>query len=312
MQARRNKMLMISLVVLVAITCALWLLQGRDDRIESDKKLFNNFDVMSIDQVELKSPRGIVKLSYDGSRWTVNDKYAADPGMIETMFATILQAVPKRPVAAALQDSIASQLQETAVQVTLYAGASTLITYKAGGNAAKTQAYFLRNDQRVPYLMAVPGYRVYVSGIFELNESGWREKRIFAFNWRLNFQELETTYSGNKADNFRVSLNDQLLTVQGMNVVDSTRLNQYLNNISQLEADEFVENNGTLDSLAKTQPAMSVTVRDVGRNYSLQLFKYTDNQGRVAGLLNGSQWAMFSRSAVTSISRPKRFFEAKP
>ena len=303
---------MISLVVLTTITAALWFLRNRDVRVESDKSLFNNFDVQSIDQVTLKSSREQVTLKYDGSRWKVNEQYAADPAMIEVMFATILQAEPKRPVPTVQQDSIGSLLRNTGTQVTLQAAGAPLVTFSAGGNAARTQAYFLRNDQTTPYVMVIPGYRVYVSGIFELNESGWRDKRIFAFNWRLNFQELETTFSGSKSDNFKVALKDQMLTVQGLNVVDSARLNQYLNDVSQLAADEYVAANVMLDSLSTTQPVISVSVRDVGRNYSVQFFRYTDNQGRIAGLVNGKEWAMFSRQSVTGISRPRRFFEVKP
>ena len=312
MQARRNKLLMISLAAMVAITAVVWLLRGRNESVAIDKSIFKDFDVQSIDRVDLKSSGQQINLKYDGSRWTVNDQYAADPAMIEVLFATIVQAVPKRPVPAARQDSIATLLRERGVQVTLHAGNTELETFSAGGNAAKTQAWFLRSDQKIPYLMTIPGYRVYVSGVFELNESGWRDKRIFAFNWRLNFQDLETTYLRNKEDNFRVSLKDQMLTVQGLNVVDSARLNQYLNDVSQLSADEFVAANASLDSLKKTQPVMSVAVRDVGRTYSLNPFPYTDNKGRVAGLLNGTQWAMFNRQSVSSISRPRRFFEPRP
>jgi hypothetical protein len=312
MEAKRNKILMLSLVVLLTITAALWFLQNRDVRVERDKSLFNNFDVESIDQVTLKSPREEVKLKYDGSRWKVNEQYAADPAMIEVMFATLLQAEPKRPVPTVQQDSISSLLRKSGTQVTLQAAGAPLVTFSVGGNAAKTQAYFLRNDQTIPYVMVIPGYRVYVSGIFELNQSGWRDKRIFAFNWRLNFQELETTFLGSKSDDFKVALKDQMLTVEGLNVVDSARLNQYLNDVSQLAADEYVAANGVLDSLSKTQPVMSVSVRDVGRKYSIQFFRYTDSQGRIAGLVNGNEWAMFSRQSVTAVSRPRRFFEVKP
>lgn len=305
-------MLLLSLVVMIAITTALWIMRNRDGSVVHDRHLFNNFDVQSIDQVSLQSPRGQVTLKYDGTRWKVNDQYVADPAMIEVMFATILQAQPKRPVPAVQQDSIAALLRNEGTQVTLQAAGAPLVTFLAGGNLAKTQAYFLRNGQTTPYIMVIPGYRVYVSGIFELNESGWRDKRIFAFNWRLNFQELETTFSGSKADNFRVALKDQLLTVQGLNVVDSARLNQYLNDVSQLAAEEYVAANVTLDSLSHTQPVMTVSVRDVGRTYSIQFFRYTDSQGRVPGLVNGKEWAMFSRQSVTGISRSRRFFEGQP
>ncbi|MEJ1238503.1 DUF4340 domain-containing protein [Chryseolinea sp. T2] len=305
-------MLMLLLVVLVAITAVIWVIRDQKNVAENDKNIFNGFDVKSINQVNLQSPKGSVDLKYDGARWTVNDQYAADPAMIEVMFATMLQAIPKRPVPTLRQDSIAGVLRKEGIQVTMQADGEPRISFSAGGNMAKTQSYFLRGDDKVPYIMVIPGYRVYVSGIFELNESGWRDKRIFAFNWRLNFKDVETTYSRNKADNFRVELKDQLLTVQGLSTVDSARLNQYLNDVSQLAADEFVDTNKTLDSLSKTPPVMEVSVHDVGRTYLLQLFPYADNQGRVAGLIGEKQWAMFNRRAVTSISRPRRFFEPKP
>ncbi|MGC3944972.1 MAG: DUF4340 domain-containing protein [Chryseolinea sp.] len=272
MQEKRNKMLMLSLVVLVTITAAIWMLRGRTVETDSDRNLFNGFDVKSIDQVTLQSAHGVVNLKFDGSRWLVNEQYVADPAMIEVLFATVLQAVPKRPAPASRQDSIAAVLRKEGIQVTLQTEGAREISFSAGGNAAKTQAWFLRSDQKIPYLMAIPGYRVYVSGIFELNESGWRDKRIFAFNWRLNFKDLQTVYTRNKADNFSVALKDQMLTVQGLNVVDSARLNQYLNDVSQLAADEFVGVNPTLDSLSRTPAVMELSVHDVGRTYLCSFF----------------------------------------
>lgn len=305
-------MLMTSLVVLTISTAAIWLWRTDRQEVTQDSHLFNNFDLNSIDGVVLQSSKDTVNLEFDGSRWVVNDRYAADPAMVEVLFATLLQAAPKRPVPIARQDSIAQWLRQSGTSVVLSASGSTLMEFHAGGNAGKTQAYFLKKDDNTPYVMAIPGYRVYVSGIFELNESGWRDKRIFAFNWRLNFQQLETSFPASSGDDFKVTLKDQLLTVQGVPVVDSARLNQYLNDVSQVAADEFVDRSRTLDSLGKTQPALAIVVRDVGRTYSLTFFRYTDSQGRVAALVNGNQWAMFSRQALMALSRPRRFFEAKP
>lgn len=312
MQARLNKTLMTSLIVLTISTAAAWLWRTDRQKLTHDSHLFNNFDVKSIDGVVLQSGNDTVNLSFDGSRWVVNDRYTADAAMVEVLFATILQAVPKRPVPAARQDSIAQQLRQSGTSVALSTAGSTLMEFHAGGNAGKTQAYFLKKGDNTPYVMAIPGYRVYVSGIFELNESGWRDKRIFAFNWRLNFQQLETSFPASRGDDFRVTLKDQLLTVEGVPVVDSTRLNQYLNEVSQLAADEFVDPSKTLDSLRKTPPVLAIVVRDVGRTYSLTFFRYIDSQGRVAALVNGNQWALFPRQALMALSRPRRYFEAKP
>jgi hypothetical protein len=312
MQAERNKILTIMLVVLVTITAIILWFRSNPRRPEADRQLFSDYDVKAVDLVRLASSRDTVTLQFTGSRWTMDNQYLADPGMIEVLFATLLQAVPKRPVAVARQDSVAKMLKDRGTHITLSSSGAVVASFTAGGNSARTQAYFLRDDNAVPYLMTIPGYRVYVSGIFELAESGWRDKRIFAFNWR-NFQRLEATFPATKDEDFSIALNDQFFTVQGMAAVDTSRLNDYLDDVSLLSADEYVAPGKSLDSLTKTRPAMTIAVQDVGgRTYSLNLFPYTDKQGRVAGLVNGNQWAMFARDRVVSVSRPRRHFEAKP
>ena len=159
-------MLLGTLVVLVAACVSVWLLRARTQGVERDDHLFNNFDIKRIDQVGLQSARDTINLKFNGSRWMVNEQYVADPAMIEVLFATILQAVPKRPASVAQQDSLARALREQGTWVSLQAAGEHLTEFAAGGNAAKTQAYFLRKDQSTPYLMAIPGYRVYVAGIF--------------------------------------------------------------------------------------------------------------------------------------------------
>ena len=151
-------------------------------------------------QVTLQSDAVTISLEFNGGRWSVNEKYSADPAMIEVLFATLQQAEPKRPLAVSQSDSIASHLRKEGVKVSLLSNGSLVKTFFAGGNTARNQAYFLGEDEKVPYLMNIPGYRVYVSGIFELDESGWREKRVFAFNWR-NFQQLEASFPKRKTDN---------------------------------------------------------------------------------------------------------------
>ena len=311
-QATKNKTYAITLAaMLAAVAVILWVRSGGVKQ-EIDPHLFNSYDLKAIDEVKLESPGGKVTLKYDGTRWLVNERFVADPAMIEVLFATVLQAVPKRPVALTQQDSVVRRLRESGTTVSLLTAGAPAVAFRAGGNDAKTQAWFQRADGGQPYFMTIPGYRVYVSGIFELNESGWRDKRVFAFNWR-NFQSLEATFARNPADNFRVSLNDQFFTIEGLAAVDTTRLNDYLDNVSLLSVNEYVVANRLLDSLAKTSPVMTVTVLDVAKKaYTLSMFPHVDGQGRVAGLMDGSQWAMIDRRQVVAISRPRQYFATKP
>ena len=127
--------------------------------------------------------------------------------MIDVLFATLQQAIPRKPVAAALSDSVSQYLQKDGVNVSLFADGNLEKSFFAGGNLQKTTAYF-QLPGSVPYTMVIPGYRVYTSGIFELKASGWKQKYVFGFNWR-NFQRLEAEFPANHGYDFKVIMNKE-------------------------------------------------------------------------------------------------------
>ncbi|MEJ7643998.1 MAG: DUF4340 domain-containing protein [Chryseolinea sp.] len=308
MQEKKNKRLLILLLLLIGATGTAFWLTAREDRTQTDKHLFKNFDLKTISQITLQKEGDTVNLVYTGARWMVNEKFPADPAMIEVLFATLQQAEPKRPLAATQTDSIGGLLRQKAVKVTLISNGSAVSSFFAGGNNAKNQAYFMQEGESTPYLMNIPGYRVYVSGIFELDESGWREKRVFAFNWR-NFRQLDATFPGSKADDFTVSMENQYFTIPGLHVVDTTRLNNFLDDVSLLTADEFVPNTRHLDSLSKTIPILTVLVKDIaGREYTWSIFPPAGEEAPFPALITGGQWAYFHPNKVEGLVRPRGFF----
>src|SRR5690606_27214845 len=130
----------------------------------------------------------------------------------------------KRPVAKASRDSIFNALAQSGVTVSLYAGDESRKKFYAGGNRAKTQALFADPETQQVYAMAIPGYRVYVSGILELGVNGWRDKLVFGFNWR-NFKTLEAHFPGKSSEDFSVSMTGAFFAVQELQKTDTAKLN---------------------------------------------------------------------------------------
>lgn len=308
MQEKKNKRLVILLVVLLmAIVTTYWLEQSTVTNA-IDKNLFRPADLNTIDEVRLQNGGTELRLTFRNNRWTLNDQYAADPSMIEVLFATLQQAEPKRPVPASQRDSIESFLRKSGVKVSLFAEGDVQKTFYAGGNANKTQAVFAPDGDGSPYVMTIPGYRVYVAGVFELDESGWRDKRIFSFNWR-NFQQLESHFPEKPGEDFKVALQGQFFSIPGLAQVDTTRLNNFLDDVSLLAADDFIRSDKQLDSLAGTAPIVSITVKDVGgRQYSLSVFRPVGGRKNFPALVNETQWAIFRKEKIAGILRPKNFF----
>lgn len=301
MQEKKNKQRLMILVVLTITTVAAYFLLNRGTSLQVDKQVFRKLDLKTVNQVTLKSPVQHVTLTLDGSRWKVN-QYDADQQMIEVLFATLLQVEPKRPVQASLADSLTAMLKTKGVTVSLQSTNGETQQFYVGGNDKKTQAYFATEAGEV-YVMHIPGYRVYASGVFELEEKGWRDKFVFGFNWR-NFKSLETQFA-NPAENFSITMADNQVGMVGAEA-DTARLNTYLDAVSLLTVDRYSVA-PSADSIKNLKPLFSILVKDIGnREFPLTVYSGSKN-GIFPAQLKSGQWGVFSYEKIMGISRPKTF-----
>jgi len=233
----------------------------------------------------------------------------ADRTMIDVLFATLQQVEPARPVAETLQDSVSSVLDTQGVVVSLFAGDDLQREFIAGGNPGKTQAYFKIPGESECYIMTIPGYRVYASGIFELDENGWRDRLVFNFNWR-NFQSLKATHPSSPQHDFEVAMGKEYYEVKGVAVVDTTKLNDFLDAVSLLTVDQYVKSETVegYDSLIRTKPLLDLQISDVsGKTYTLILYEGGSPQA-VLGIIEGVQPAFFDKRKVSGILKSRSWF----
>ncbi len=310
MQEKRNKRLIILFIALCCMTITTFWLNKNDGAVQVDKDLFKGFDLKTIDQIVLESKSGRIELKFNGAKWEVNNQFDADPAMIEVMFATLQQAEPKRLLGASLQDSITNALKIQGVKVSLLASGKTLSHFYAGGNVQKTQAYFCDgNDDPKSYLVTIPGYRVYVSGVFELPETGWKNKYVFGFNWR-NFQSLQSKFPQNPDADFEIAFADNFFAVQGISDIDTTKVNDFLDDVSLLTVAEYSDKEVFSDSLSRPLPYHVLRIKDIAqRSYTLQLYPPADKGRPIPGLINGVQWAYFDPNQVQQLFKVRSFFE---
>ncbi len=309
MQEKINKRRFAFLAVLTVVTLFVFWWVQPENRIDIDADIFQVDDLTTISRVELSSREDTVTLEFDGGRWRVNDQYDADAGMIRVLFATLQQARPKRAVAALHADSIYQELEQSAVRVSLFEGEKLKKQFLAGGNAAKSQALFADPDTGEVYAMAIPGYRVYVSGILELRTNGWRDKLVFAFNWG-NFKSLEAEFPQKPSESFVVSRQGAQFGVNGI-ATDTARLNTFLDNVSLLTVDEYVPEPRLRDSLRQVTPQLEFRITDIGnRTYTLKLFENASSHD-VTGLIRDAEPAIFSNRKIQPLLKGKSFFRKK-
>lgn len=298
---RKNKMLAMTLIFLSAVLIAV-VFVSFEPSVRFDQDLFKVENPDEIDHITLESAKGKIDLRYQPSGWVVNEKYAADADLIRVLFATLMQNEPRQPVAARIRDSLSADLMRNGVHVTVRAGETIVRSFYAGGNSTKTRAYFMEGGGGDVYLMTIPGYRVYVSGVYELDENGFRNKFVFSFDWK-NFTSLKTYFPSKPSENFTVSLQKNFFTIDGMQA-DTARLNTFLNDVSLLTVESYA-NPGAFDTIP--QPLMEIVVTDVAsRHYRLKIFN-PEKSAQVPGLV-GKEPAYFLPERIRPVLRPKSFF----
>jgi len=276
---------------------------GRDNREAVDQNVFVVSELEKVNRVEIEYQGETTRLSFNGARWLVNDKYNADADMIKVLFATIAQARPKRTLPQAMKDSVQAVLKADGRRMKLFSEEEIVADFIAGGNEAKTQAWFMEPATGDVYVMNIPGYRVYVSGIFELSDREWRSKYIFDFNWR-NFQGIAVEFPGKSADDFEVVQDKSMFIVKGIQT-DTSKLNPYLDQLSALTADQVGENLN-IDS-ASAIPIMRIKVMDIaGRVYPVNI--YPRDSAGFPGLTSRTDLVRFDPRRISPLLKPKTWF----
>ncbi len=312
MQKIRNTYLTISFCLLAVMSAGLFLFTQQETKPEVNRDYFKLKESEKMDQVTLHSARGTVELKFENNRWRVNDKWDADMRMIKLLFATLNQSEVRRPVAASIKDSVLQRLKQKGTKVTLSEAGIRKNDFLAAGNEPKTEAWFLKEGETQPYVMIIPGYRVYVAGILELDERGWRDKRIFDFNWR-NFRSLTSAYSKEPHQSLEIEMKGQYFGIKNMEKADTSKLNSYLDAVSLLFATRFVPSRQSgVDSLVTTAPAVRIEIKDItNHTYSLELFAPRRKDAEIYGRLADGEIVAFEKKIIAEIVRRRDYFLVK-
>ncbi len=309
MQEKKNKQRLVLLLALIVITAMAFVWARGSGNSAIDKDVFRKADLQTVDRVLMIGKGDTVEISYRSGRWMVNGIYAADQNLVTVLFATLRQAEPKRPVSASMKDSVASQMQNEATRVMLYSRGEKLMNFQAGGNETQTQSLFRDETTGEIYVMTIPGYRVYVSGIFGLDENGWRDKFLLAsYNWR-NFQLMQIDFADKPTERYQIQINNGTLQIPGLDA-DTAKLNKFVNDFSLIQVDRYETAAHVADSLTLVKPSVVFTLQDVaGQITTLALFP--GNKRQTPGLLNNDQAVFFNSRQISEILRPKSFFKKK-
>lgn len=259
---KKNWGLLIIFLVLTGIFGLLLNQKATTTSLEVDEKLFAVEDTASIQRIELQQPGGEMQvLKRQPQGWQLNNTYRADPQLVALLRSVLHNVEVKRPVASNQQQEVERYLLENGSQVRIYGIDGLLQEFYAGGNEQEQISYFMKKG--TAYVMELPGYANYISGIFFLNEGNLRNRTLFASNY-LNLQEIRVEYPQAEQD-VRIEYDGKRLQVEGVPQPDSTQLLGFLSLFENLQAVGYVNPREypELDSLMQQNPIAEITVTDL-------------------------------------------------
>lgn len=312
MQRKRNIKLIVVLVALIVSTVLAYFFTRPADKIKVDRTIFAYEDPAGINQVVFEKANHSDTLQFDGAFWRVNNTYDADPQRVSVIFAILKQERVRRKVAKQQEDSLQQAFEENGVHVTFYENGSAVKDFYVLGDDASKMTYMAERPDEQAYIVEIPGYRSYLAGIYELDVNGWRNPRIFDFNWA-NLKGVDVLYPQSEKG-FKVGFDQSFYQVHGLAETDSSRLTDFLDDVSLLYANDFLDTKEVekYKNQVSVEPQAVISVYDVGdKAYTLEVYETLPNNREIIGRKDSSDYVIFDVSRIRKVLRPKSFFKKK-
>ncbi len=216
----------------------------------------------------------------------------------------IHRTAPKNQVA-----EIKKQLGDNGYKVSIYGSDNLIESFIAGGNNISV-SYFMGDDGD-PYVVHLPGYDSYVTGIFQVSENDWRDRLVFSTSW-MGIKKLEMVYTDKKQDSFTISSGQNLPVVDGITKPDTTHLMQYIDLYQTFAVDQYLDSGrvAKYDSISATQPwaVLTVDAISLSRPCTIEFFPRINGDRLMVGKLQDNQIVLFSYDRIKEIFKSRSYF----
>jgi hypothetical protein len=302
MQRKRNFILLIIFLILLGWTVVYINLEQKQEGLSIDELKFSVTDTASIDQIIITGNEFTNVLSKGSGYWKVNDTYSLDPSMHKVLMSVLNQVRVKRTVPRNDLQKISGDILNNGFKIEIKSSLEPDRVFYAGGNGISL-SYFMGEDE-VPYIVHLPGYESYVTGIFEVAENDWRDRLIFQTSW-LGIKTLDLSYPGNANNNISIRAENNLYTVAGIAKLDTAGLMGFLDKISYFYTDQYIDAGQVeaYDSLKKTKPFALLEVYSLGMDQPVKIEFYPQIPGDnvILGILKDEQMCLFSSNRLEPI-----------
>ena len=291
--------LWLALLILVSAGLSFWKRSDGGSQVKSELFAIENID-----------PINRVVISYDGQvidarafsgGFMINGQFAMDENLLTLLAAVLQQVRVQRPLSGNQGQEIWKYIQEKGSHVEVFTGDQRLLSFWACGDQSKQYSYFATEEGEV-YLVNLPGYTSYVSGIFELPLADWRSRTIFVNTWRslMSFSYQDFIAPGN---DFQIEYNDPFFAISGVQQLDSNKVMNYLQDLVNLKAAAMV------DTSYQGMPWLELKTIDIDPVKNQTVTFYGDDQQAMVLGRAGEQYFTFPKTNLERLMKNRQYFE---
>ncbi|WP_027003909.1 DUF4340 domain-containing protein [Hugenholtzia roseola] len=217
--------------------------------------------------------------------WQVNNHYWADEEMFQSLLKVLQKMEIKRGVSASVSDAAANAYLKNGVTVRYFTQDKLLKSFAIWEYEGEAYAMFEGGDM---YIVHLPGYYVPLHDIFKRKDYEWRDRSLLKTSAN-TFQSLEVQYFQKPEESFKINYTDFGYQVEGVAMLDTAFLFQYLPLFGNFEAEEYLYNDLLRDSVSQLTPFVSFTLADLNPTYSGKVSIYVPEKGNIYGIIERKQ-----------------------
>ena len=311
-QRKKNLRLLLLLIGLVGISISLNFMGGIKPTDGINSTQFKIEDTASVAQIIITSASLSNTLERKESGWTINSNEKADENIMRVFLSIMSNVTINRTLKGDLKREVISRSKSEGINVCLKLENGEESCFTALGNPNQTLSYFVKEEE--VYVVELPGYDSYVTGIFEITEIDWQSRLIFSTSLS-SFSKAEITYLNHPEWSFTIEPHSNFLFVNELELQDTIMVLDYTEQFAYLQADRFIREgeNTEYDSLTDTEPEVIFTLSNYFKEQPIKLsfFRRLPGDQMVLAKIEDGRKGLFEYNRIKGLFVRRSYFEYK-
>ena len=346
---KKNRLAIIITSLLIVIAAVLLWNNRYLTSLRGDAYDFTVRDTASVTRLFFADKSGNhVLLRRTDEGWKVNEKYDAQPKMVNNMLYTLDKMRIKMPVSLASHDNVITRMAGTNTKVEVYQIVPrinlfnkvklfpheklTKVFYIGDVTQDNSGTYVLKEGADKAYIVHLHGFRGFISSRFSANQEDWRDHKIISENIS-NIASVKLEFNNDPENSFILNengrykyemkrLNDEsnvnIDTVRVLNLLTSfsdVRFEAFLTDITKERRDSIINSPYQERLTLVTKDGRQEVVRTYTMRIDASAFGFTENDWdddpdhKYAYIENNDELVMIQDFAFGKILHPASYYE---